>query len=101
MRVWNQLIIDDRGILHRKTTNRFQLVLPSKFRLLVYKYLHDDMGHLGVDRVLTLARDRYYWPGMQKDVERYVTSECTCLKQKRPHRHLRAPLQPIITSGST
>lgn len=46
---------DDDGLLYRKTAIRSQLLLPKKFHELVYKELHEDMGHLGVERVLTLV----------------------------------------------
>ena len=95
---WKNLVIDQEGLLHRKTATRYQLVLPHKLRSLVYQQLHCDMGHLGTDRVLALARDRFYWPGMQKDIEHFTTKECSCLKQKPPQRQQRAPLQPIVTT---
>ena len=41
------------------------------------------MGHLGVDRVTTAARDQFFWPGMQQDIEHFVSKVCTCLKQKK------------------
>lgn len=52
-----EMQLDDEGLLYRKTANRSQLLLPKKFHGLVYKELHEDMGHLGVERVLTLIRD--------------------------------------------
>lgn len=52
---WGKLVLKE-GILHRKTNERCQLVLPAKFRQLALKQLHDDMGHVGTDRVLDLAR---------------------------------------------
>ena len=58
------------------------------------------MGHLGVDRVTTAARDQFFWPGMQQDIEHFVSKVCTCLKQKPPHHQPKAPLQLIITTES-
>lgn len=52
---WGKLVLKE-GILHRKTNERCQLVLSAKFRQLALKQLHDDMGHVGTDRVLDLAR---------------------------------------------
>ena len=95
---WKNLLVDDKGILHRKTPTRYQLVLPQKFRHLVYEQLHCEMGHMGTDRVLNLSRERFYWPGMQKDIEHFTTKVCTCLKQKPPNVKPRAPLKPISTS---
>lgn len=91
-------IDDDDGLLYRKTASRSQLLLPKKFHGLVYKELHEDMGHLGVERVLTLVRDRFYWPHMQRDIEHQITQVCSCLKNKRPNRPTRAPLINITTT---
>ena len=52
---WKNLLVDDKGILHRQTPTRYQLVLPQKFRHLVYEQLHCEMGHMGTDRVLNLS----------------------------------------------
>ncbi|XP_019221791.1 uncharacterized protein LOC109204700 [Oreochromis niloticus] len=93
-----KLHLDEDGLLYRKTLSRTQLLLPKKFHSLVYKELHEDMGHLGVERVLALIRDRFYWPHMQKDVEHYITQVCSCLKNKRPNKPTRAPLINITTT---
>ncbi|KAK2908200.1 hypothetical protein Q8A73_009273 [Channa argus] len=93
-----RLHMDSNGLLYRKTASRTQLLLPKKYHQLVYKELHEEMGHLGVERVLTLIRDRFYWPHMQKDVVHHVTQVCSCLKNKRPTKPTRAPLSNIITT---
>ena len=56
------------------------------------------MGHLDVERVLDLARKRFYWPNMRKDIDHFI-HVCRCLKQKQPNRHIVAPLQPIATTA--
>ena len=56
-------------------------------------------GHLGLERVLALARDRFYWPYMRRDIEHFVTRICHCLKNKRPTLPTREPLHPIVTSS--
>ena len=55
------------------------------------------MGHIGVDHVLALIRERFFWPGMQADVEHYITQVCACLRQKKPHLKTRAPMRSIVT----
>jgi hypothetical protein len=83
------------GILYHKE----QLVLPHKFKRMVYRELHEEMGHLGVERVLDLARQRFFWPNMRKDIEHFIHHVCRCLKQKQSNRHTVAPLQPIVTTA--
>ena len=64
---WNKLELDKHGLLRRKSGLKNQIVLPKKLHWLVYEELHEKMGHLGADRVLELARARFYWPHMQRD----------------------------------
>ncbi|PIK37506.1 hypothetical protein BSL78_25661 [Apostichopus japonicus] len=66
---WKEIEIDDRGLLQRRTINRKQLLLPEKYRKLVLKALHNDMGHVRVERTLELTRQRFFWPYMAKQVE--------------------------------
>lgn len=50
------------GLLYRKrqcdNTTVYQLVLPRVLRSSVLTSLHDEMGHLGIERTLDLARSR-------------------------------------------
>ena len=57
------------------------------------------MGHLGTERVIELARERFYWPFMRAEITHYVTRVCSCLKQRKPAQKTRAPLQPITTTA--
>ena len=99
LREWHKLEVGEDGLLRRKSGKNLQLVLPKQFHSLVYKELHQEMGHLGAERLLHLARERFYWPHMQHDITHYVTRVCNCLKQRRPKLPTRAPLQSIITSA--
>ena len=87
------------GVLTRKTDSTVQIVLPKSLRQHVYDELHAGMGHLGADRVGELARRRVYWPGMQQDIERYIQTQCSCLKQRKPPRKKSAAMQRIVSSS--
>ena len=55
---WNKLFIAEDGILYYKSGSRDRMVLPKKYHKRVYEELHENMGHLGADRVVELARER-------------------------------------------
>jgi hypothetical protein len=74
----------EKGVLVRKTKNRTQLVLPSHYHNLVFHELHNKMGHLGPEKPEELARHRFYWPYMARDIEFYVQNVCQCVADKRP-----------------
>ncbi|GJQ97501.1 putative reverse transcriptase domain-containing protein [Tanacetum coccineum] len=42
--------------------------------------------HSGVDKMYYDLRDRYWWPGMKKDIAEYVSKCLTCLKVKAKHQ---------------
>jgi len=42
----NKLCVGEDGVLYMKTKTRHQLVLPKTFSQLVYKELHEEIGHL-------------------------------------------------------
>ena len=61
---------------------RLQLVPPLSHRPKAMAGCHDQVGHLGQDRVLELLRDRFYWPGMHMDVAYYINSWPRCIRRK-------------------
>lgn len=97
LREWHKLVLEN-NIMYRKTMQRRQLVLPTKYRQMILQQLHNNMSHVGTEKVLQLARERFYWPGMRKSVEEYVTRQCPCITQKHPVTHVRAPMGGITSS---
>lgn len=87
------------GILRRLNGTRTQVIVPRQLRPRILKELHENMGHLGVDRTLDLARERFCWPYMQRDIEYHIGQVCQCVKQKAPSLKTRAPLNPIVTTS--
>ena len=60
-----------------------QFVLPKKFRIQTMKACHDEIGHLGIERSLTLLTDQFYWPGRMSDIINKHIKEChSCLSFK-------------------
>ena len=70
-----------------------QFVLPKEYWSQALEACHDNVGHLGIERSLSLLRDRFYWPNMAQDMEVYIKSCPRCLRFKKlPER---ATLNPI------
>ena len=89
-----------RGLLYREVVSenetKHQLVLPFCYIEKVLMGLHNDMGHPGKDRTLSLLRDRFFWPGMTSDTEQWVSNCERCIKRKSK-TDVRAPLVNICT----
>ena len=69
------------------------MVVPKAYRSRALVGCHDDVGHQGRMRTLSLLRERFYWPGMQTEAMQHVQQCTRCLRRKTPS-HV-APLQPI------
>ena len=90
-----------KDILYRKTYTdnssskkvQWQLVVPKAYRSRALAGCHDDVGHQGRMRTLSLLRERFFWPGMQTEAMQHVQQCTRCLRRKTPS-HV-APLQPI------
>ncbi|KAL6473545.1 hypothetical protein MHYP_G00171060 [Metynnis hypsauchen] len=100
LKEWRRLELKN-GILYRNrqcdSQPVCQLVLPESLRPAVLENLHDDMGHLGIERTLDLVRSRFYWPKLASDVERKVKSCGRCIRRKsQPEKA--APLVSIQTT---
>lgn len=100
LREWNRLEIRN-GVLYRRRQDQgdlvYQLALPADLRATVLRSLHDDLGHLGAERTLDLARSRFYWPRMSVDVEEKIKRCERCVRRKTQQERA-APLVNITTS---
>ena len=100
LRIRKSLILV-KDILYRKTYTDnssskrilWQLVVPKAYRSRALAGCHDDVGHQGRMRTLSLLRERFFWPGMQTEAIQHVLKCTRCLRRKTPP-HV-APLQPI------
>ena len=74
----------------------WQLIVPKLFRERALLGCHDDVGHQGILRTLSLLRERFYWPGMQEEAAQHILKCSRCLRRKTPPQV--APLQPILVT---
>uniref|UniRef100_A0A8P4K456 Gypsy retrotransposon integrase-like protein 1 n=1 Tax=Dicentrarchus labrax TaxID=13489 RepID=A0A8P4K456_DICLA len=85
LREWNRLELHNEVLYRRHQASgrvTHQLVLPEERRAVVMQSLHNDMGHLGIERTLDLVRTRFYWPKMAADVEKKVKTCDRCIRRK-------------------
>ena len=66
----------ENNVLFRRTKTVKQVVLPEMYHSLVYSELHEKLANLSSDRVMELARKRFYWPKMQRDIEFFIKKRC-------------------------
>ena len=93
-----------KGILFRKsftdnTSSKkiiWQLVIPKTHRHKAILGCHDEVGHQGRVRTLSLLRERFFWPSMQVEATQHIAKCSRCLKRKSTPQV--APLQPILVS---
>ncbi|GKB25585.1 putative reverse transcriptase domain-containing protein, partial [Tanacetum coccineum] len=83
----------DEMIEHRSDGTLYyldQIYVPLKgeVRTLIKDEAHKSkyFVHPGADKMYYDLRDRYWWPGMKKDIAEYVSKFLTCLKVKAKHQ---------------
>ena len=76
-----------------------QLVVPVSQRKEIITSLHDDKlaGHAGSKRTLHRIQERYFWPGMVRDVKKHAQACLICCRTKDT-LVTTAPLMSVDTS---
>ena len=74
-----------------------QLVLPVQCRSGVLKLAHDipASGHLGRRKTLARIQQRFFWPGISRDVAKYCRCCPACQKSANRRARDRAPMVPV------
>lgn len=99
---WDRLVLDD-GVLYRCVCDPLQgelrqMVLPAVLKEKVLNSVHDQLGHQGIERSVSLARQRCYWPKMHKEIEEYVKRCKRCTLVKMPSPSIRPSLGHLLAS---
>ena len=98
---WVSLVIRDKVLYKRSKvldSDYDRVVIPKSRRQQVLGMVHDDLGHLGRDKTISVAQERFFWVGLAKDVENKIKSCLPCICAKSPHLPERAPLCSITTT---
>ena len=73
-----------------------QLVLPTAQREVAVRGCHDEVGHVGLECMLDLMHDRFFWPRMAVQGKEHIGKCCPCLAFKA--RQPKAPLENIVAT---
>ena len=73
-----------------------QLVLPTAQREVSLRGCHDEVGHLGLEHMLDLMCDRFFWPCMAAQAKEHIEKCCPCLAFKA--RQPKVPLKNIMAT---
>ena len=94
-------IVENEGVLYRqpmdpKHTRRKQLLVPKELRTTMMEMAHDQWGHQGVSRTISILRDRCFWPGMYGDVKQHIKECFACVASKAPTPPIRTPRRHLL-----
>ncbi|GJS34658.1 putative reverse transcriptase domain-containing protein [Tanacetum coccineum] len=84
-----------REVMELVYMDRICVLLKGEVRTLIMDeaYKSKYSVHPGADKMYYDLRDRYWWPGMKKDIAEYVSKCLTCLKVKVEHQRPSGLLQ--------
>jgi hypothetical protein len=84
-----------QGLLFRK--DLLWIVKHSPFQHQVLEFIHSNpsVGHSGYHKTIQQAKANFYWPGMRKDIKKFVRESSVC--QENKHETVLSPglLQPL------
>ena len=99
--IWHQLKLSEEGVLLRRFKHKGIFVevpvVPPSQRSEFLEMGHGS-AHMGVERKYELIRVNAYWPGLQTDVQKFVTTCERCQLSKSSVNRNKAPLQSIFTA---
>lgn len=68
--------------------------VTSPFRLQAFLSLH-SIAHPGVKASIKLVKQKFVWPNMDRDIQKWV-QQCNACSISKVHRHTKSPLQSFL-----
>ena len=76
----------DKGLLYHKNlanAKEYQvIVVPKVLVPTILKEMHEKFGHFGIGETYSLIKRYYFWPKMNKHIQRHVQSCSLCRREK-------------------
>ena len=96
---WN-LVHDEAGL---QWTHDGRLYVPDheslRFECYEASHAHPYSGHYGNQRTIVKVQQSFFWPGLAKDVRRWIKSCDSCQRVKALHASPMGKLQPLPIPG--
>ena len=73
---------------------RPRIVVPLVYQKALVQATHAEILHLGFPKVIKVLAQLYYWPSMDKDIEKYVRECVQCLESTVRRKHLKSIFDP-------
>ena len=87
--------MEEDGLL----TYKCRIYIPNVagLRRVVMDEIHQApySSHPGYQKTIATARKQYFWPGMKKDMDEYISRCMKCQQVKVEHQQLTGLLQPF------
>ena len=102
VKVKEQLLIKN-GLLYWKTWQGqadetvFQFVVPQRHRGTTLDGCHQEAAHQGQRRSTALMQERFWWPGMTRDLRNHIKKCSHCRKYETAPPVM--PMKPLACSG--
>jgi hypothetical protein len=94
----SEFVMNSNAILcHKVSGGPPCIVVPESLKAFVFRHHHGIplSGHKGRRKVIQSIRVRYWWKGMNRDVNRWVRSCLVCPKRKTRDPRMRVMHVPI------
>ena len=91
------------GLLYRKTQQGqadetvFQFIVPQRHRGTALDGCYQEVAHQGQRRSIALMQERFWWPGMTRDLRNHIKKCSHCRKYEAAPPVV--PMKPLTCSG--
>ena len=94
----DSLTWEEDGVVYME--GRIYVPNNKKIKEEILKENHNlvDVEHLGQHRMLELLKRTYWWPGLKKDIKRYIQECFKCQQNKVQHQRKAGELHPLEIS---
>ena len=91
------LLVENGILFFIKPEGGRAIFAPKQLHRKIIRAAHNSLlgGHMGLFKTRERILERYFWPGMQKDLQDHIKACLDCQRVKPWNRPRRAPLKPL------